>query len=75
MSIFEYDEEKHMRMVRSEGFEDGLEQGIEQGIGQGIEQVICRMLREDFPVEMISKCSGCSVEHINQIRNKMLVES
>ncbi len=67
MSIFEYDEEKHMRTVRSEGFEDGLKQKEYQ--------VICRMLHEDLPVEEISKYSGCSVEHINQIKNEMLVES
>ncbi len=70
MSIFEYDEEKHMRTVRSEGFEDGFEQGIEQNQYQ----VICRMLKEDFPVEVIRKCTGSSVEHINRIKNEMLVE-
>lgn len=25
MSIFEYDEEKHLRTVREEGYEDGVE--------------------------------------------------
>lgn len=50
MSIFEYDEEKHMQALRSAGYEDGLEQGIEQGIEQGARnsryQIICNMLRE-----------------------------
>lgn len=32
VSIFEYDEEKHMRSEREAGIELGIEQGIEQGI-------------------------------------------
>ena len=40
MSIFEYDEEKHMRSEREEGIRQGIEQGIEQGIKQGKEQGI-----------------------------------
>ncbi len=82
MSIFEYDEEKHMRTVRSEGYEDGLEQGIEQGLEQGVEQglekkeyqVISRMFRNNFSVELISECTECSIEHVNMIKNELLVE-
>ena len=40
MSIFDYDEEKHLRNEREEGIRLGIEQGIEQGIKQGIEQGI-----------------------------------
>ncbi len=52
-----------------------MNKGIEQGIEQRNHQVICNMLREDLSVELISKCTGCSVKSINQIRNEMLVES
>ena len=38
MSIYEYDEEKHMRMERESSFADGLKQGIQQGVQQGIQQ-------------------------------------
>ena len=38
MSIYEYDEEKHMRMERESSFADGLKQGIQQGIQQGVQQ-------------------------------------
>ena len=34
MSIFEYDQEAHMKHVRKEGYEDGLAEGISQGISQ-----------------------------------------
>lgn len=32
MSIYEYDEEKHMRQTREEGYEDGEAAGVERGI-------------------------------------------
>ena len=31
VSIYEYDEEKHLRMEREQSYADGLKQGIEQG--------------------------------------------
>ena len=40
VSIYEYDEEKHLRMEREQSYADGLEQGIERGIEQGIERGI-----------------------------------
>ncbi|MCD8125081.1 MAG: hypothetical protein LUE23_08635 [Lachnospiraceae bacterium] len=40
MSIYEYDEEKHMRQERTEWFQKGKEEGIEEGIERGIEQGI-----------------------------------
>ena len=38
VSIFEYDEETHMRQVREEGWEDGLEKGRELGREEGLEK-------------------------------------
>ncbi len=52
-----------------------MNKGIEQGMEQRNHQVICNMLRDDLPVELISKYTGCSAERINQIRKEMLVES
>lgn len=40
VSIYEYDEEKHMRQVREEGIEIGIERGIERGIEKGIQQIL-----------------------------------
>ena len=36
MSIFEYDQEKHMRFVKEEGFEEGYEKGRTEGREEGI---------------------------------------
>lgn len=35
MSIFEYDQEGHMEVIREEGWEDGHRQGLSQGLIQG----------------------------------------
>ena len=37
MSIYEYDEEKHLRMEREDAKADGIAEGIEIGLEQGTE--------------------------------------
>ena len=70
MSIYEYDEEKHLRMEREQSYADGLEQGIERGIEQGIVQEQYRMAQEmykkGFPLKEISDLIGASEEQIEQ---------
>ena len=36
MSIFEYDEEKEMKLIRQDEREMGIQQGIQQGIREGM---------------------------------------
>ena len=63
MSIFEYDEEKHKKFLRQEGFEDGLTQGMERGLEQGLTQgqelklisLICKKLKKDKSIEQIAE--------------------
>ena len=38
VSIFEYDEEKHMRQVKEEGFQEGHQRGIEEGRQKGLQE-------------------------------------
>ena len=38
MSIFEYDEEKELKLLREAEFQAGLEQGLEQGMEQGMKR-------------------------------------
>ena len=35
MSIYEYNEEEHMRMEREDAFEDGKKEGREEGLALG----------------------------------------
>ena len=39
VSIFEYDEEKHKKFLREEGFEDGLERGRAEAIIELLEEM------------------------------------
>ena len=74
VSIYEYDEEKHLRMEREQSYVDGLEQGIERGIERGIEQGIVQeqyrmaqeMYKKGFPLKEISDLIGASEEQIEQ---------
>ncbi len=45
VSIYEYDEEKHMRQVRQEGWEDGEQAGIKSGIQQANLKSIIKMVK------------------------------
>ena len=77
MSIFEYDEEREMKLIRQDvweiGREEGLEQGREQGIREGMERIkesmkcfILDNLEEQIPEERIAaklqKYFGVSAE-------------
>lgn len=46
MSIFEYDQEKHMAMERKEHFQAGLEQGLTQGLTQGFTSSLFMILEK-----------------------------
>lgn len=57
MSIFEYDQEAHMRLVRREGYEDGRMDGITQGMTQGKVEDIIELLADlgNIPLELQEK--------------------
>ncbi len=46
MSIFEYDQEAYMRLIRREGYEEGMTDGIAQGIAQGTAESILELLED-----------------------------
>ena len=48
MSIFEYDEEKEMKLIRRDMMEIGLEQGLAQGLEQGLEQGLREGMEKGF---------------------------
>ena len=60
MSIFEYDEEREMKLIRRDEREIGREQGHEQGLREGMERInesikcfILVNLEEQIPEERI----------------------
>ncbi len=74
MSIFEYNQEAHMKCVHQEGYDEGVmdgiaigkSQGIAEGRSQGIAEGILELLAElgDVPVEFAENLLGAEVEQL-----------
>ena len=74
MSIFEYDQEKHMRQEREAAWEDGHAAGIEEGraagfeVGRaaGVRETAKRLSAMEMPIEKIASVVGASVEEVQK---------
>ena len=68
VSIFEYDEEKHLRNERDLAYKNGEEAGIEKGIEKGIElkliKLICKKVEKGQNPEEIAKALEEEIETI-----------
>ena len=65
MLLTEYDEKKHMKAIRKEGYEDGMEAGIQKGIEQGIEKGIEKGLEQKLEELILKKLAkGKSIDVI-----------
>ena len=72
MSIYEYNEEKHMRQEREAGREEGRKTGIEEGRKQGIKEgqrkgrleMICRALKNGAASEQLKELLGVTEEEL-----------
>ena len=62
MSIFEYDQEKHMRQEREAAWEDGHAAGIEEGI----RETARNFARMGVPIETIAGAVKASVEEVRE---------
>lgn len=61
MSIFEYDQEKHIRQEREEAWEEGHASGLK------LAEMIFRLFREGKTIEEISACCDLSAEQIREL--------
>ena len=61
MSIFEYDQEKHIRQEREEAWEEGQASGLK------LAETIFRLFREGKTTEEISASSGLPTEQIKEL--------
>lgn len=68
-SLYEYDYEGHMNLIREEGREEGREKGREEGRVEKESEIISNMLKNNYSPETISKLTGCSLEAIKKIQN------
>ena len=77
VSIYEYDEEKHMRLEREESYAEGVKQGIKEGVQQGIKegvqqeklQTIRKMLLDGLPTEKIKQYTDAADEEITKAKS------
>ena len=69
MSIFEYDQEKHMRQEREDAWEEGRVSGLKEGQDSGLKlaETIFRLFREGKSTEEISASSGLPTEQIKEL--------
>ena len=74
VSIFEYDEEKELALLREAEREAGVQQGIQQGIMQGIRQelqtVVSNMITRGMSDEDIIAITECTQDLIDKLRRE-----
>ena len=72
MSIFEYDQEKHMLQEREEAWADGHSAGLKEGRAAGLEEarlsMIIQMLKNAMSEEDISRVAGVSQDEIKKAK-------
>ena len=77
MSIFEYDQEKHMRQEREEAYNEGRAAGLKEGHNAGLKEgqraarlsMIIQMLRNGMSEEDISRIAGASEKEIKDAKS------
>ena len=80
MSIFEYDQEKHMRQEREEAYNEGRAAGLKEGHNAGLKEgqraarlsMIIQMLRNGISEEDISRIAGASEKEIKDAKSIFL---
>ena len=71
VSIYEYDEERHMRQTREEGMEEGYANGFSQGIEQGITQTVINLLKSGLLTEIqIREITGLDQKQLDELKKK-----
>lgn len=72
MSIFEYDQEKHMRQEREEAWAEGHSAGLKEGRAAGLEEarlsMIIQMLKIGMTEDEISRVAGVSQDEIKKAK-------
>ncbi|HJD43368.1 MAG TPA: hypothetical protein H9910_10310, partial [Candidatus Mediterraneibacter quadrami] len=73
LSIFEYDQEKHMRQEREEAYNEGVKEGRAAGLKEGQRaarlSMIIQMLRNGMSEEDISRTAGASEKEIKDAKS------
>lgn len=71
VSIYEYDEERHMRQTREEGMEEGYANGFSQGIEQGITQTVINLLKSGLLTDIqIREITGLDQDQLDELKKR-----
>ena len=72
VSIYEYDEERHMRQTCEEGMEEGYANGMKQGIKQEKEQMAANLLKTGILTEkQIQAVTGLNQAEMERLKKKI----
>jgi predicted transposase/invertase (TIGR01784 family) len=53
------------------GIEKGIKKGIKKGMEKGIERIAINMLKDNEPLDKISRFTGLSQDEIAKIKNRV----
>lgn len=70
MSIYEYDEEKHMRQVKEEGREEGKEEGRAEGAKSKMLELVNKKLEKGKSIGVIA----AELEESEEVIRKLIEE-
>ena len=68
VSIYEYDEERHMRQTREEGMEEGYANGLSQGI---IQTAVSMLKLKEFTDTQIREVTGFEQEQLDELKKNI----
>lgn len=72
VSIYEYDEERHMRQTREEGMEEGDANGLSEGLLQGITQTAINLLKSGLLTDIqIKEITGLDQEQLDELKKNI----
>ena len=70
MSIYEYDQEKHIRMERQDAWEDGIKEGEVRGAEQQLSKIIKNMMKKGRSISQIAEELGETEDRIQELIGK-----
>ena len=71
VSIYEYDQERHIRQEREASREEGLREGIKEGINRGRSELIRHALEKGAEPELLKQLFDVTEEELEIIQKKM----
>ena len=69
MSIYEYDQARHIRQEREEAWEEGRQTGKQEGMEQERLAIVRRMLEGGASLEEIKQLTGATEAEVERARN------